>query len=161
MHAFAFTRRNISCQTLYQLKNRKIDHRYLLWGEVSIDLYTKQLLHDQPDYILGLGRYGGRDKDKIKIERTCSNQFGKRLLGNDNYEELEINSFLKPGKLSIYSKSIKTSYCNLVSWKIMSLIKENKLKAKYCFLHIPTTFKLHETVGEIEEMIYDHFEQKL
>jgi pyrrolidone-carboxylate peptidase len=101
---FAFTRRNISCRTLYALKN--LDSRYLLWGQKSIDKYSEFLLEHQPDHILGLGIYTGRDQTKIRIETKCSNIFKKQFIEGNSQKELEIKPFLKPGddrKFSLHS----------------------------------------------------------
>lgn len=57
---------------LYRLK--EIDCCYLIFGEASINKYIEFLLHDQPEYIIGLGLYSGKDQDKIRIETLCSNK---------------------------------------------------------------------------------------
>lgn len=142
LFGFAFTRRNISCRTLYSLK--EIDHRYLLWGKKSIDKYLEILLKEQPEYILGLGIYTGRDQSKIRIETKCITPSGK---------ELVISPFLKPGINSVLTETIGHSYCNLVSWKIMSLINSGKLKSQYTFLHLPKTMDIKIAVSEVEKLI--------
>lgn len=134
IYGFGFIK-NISAYTLYRLRN--INCCYLLCGEKSIDKYLELLLHDQPAYILGLGVYTGPNQQQIRIERKTNNRFGQRFLTGNDLMEIEIDPFLKPGLISGYSSSIGNYYCNMVSWRIMELIRSKKLKSKYCFLHIP------------------------
>lgn len=144
LFGFAFTKRNISYQTLYCLRN--IDCCYLLWGEKSINKYLEFLLEHQPEFILGLGIYTGRDQKKIRIETKCSNGLSKT----------DINPFLKPYQNSIFAESIGNSFCNLASWKIMELINLGNLKSRYTFLHLPKSMAPSFAVEEIESMI-KHF----
>lgn len=132
---FAFTKRNISCQTLYKLQN--LDNRYLLFGEASIDKYCEYLIKHNPEYILGLGIYGGRNKEYIHIETMCNNLFKKKLIDLKEYKEIEIKPFAIENELAKYSQTLGKSYCNLISWKICSLISSGKISSRYTFLHIP------------------------
>ncbi|MCK9368855.1 hypothetical protein M0R04_02650 [Candidatus Dojkabacteria bacterium] len=148
IYAFAFTKRNISCQTLYNIKN--LGSRCLLWGKVSIEKYIKKLLADQPEYILGLGQYTGRDNDCIWMETECSSRFGNN---KNDIEHLRIEPFLKETEPIKKSNHIKYSYCNLVSYNICKLIKEKKLKSKYTFLHIPKGMNVELASNEINEAL--------
>jgi hypothetical protein len=143
IYAFAF-KRNISCQTLYSLKN--LENMDLLWGKASIDKYCKKLLIDQPEYILGLGQYTGRDKECVWMETECSSRYGNN---KENIEYLKIRPFLKETELIKKSNHIGYSYCNLVSYKISKLIQERKLKSKYTFLHIPKNMRIIEVALEL------------
>ena len=135
---------------LYQLKN--VDCCYLIFPN-NINMYLDMLIHDQPPFILGLGSYSGVDQDNIRIETICSNQFRNNFIEGDHYTETEIKPFLKPTAFMKYTKAIGNSYCNLVSWKIMQLINQNKLNSHYTFLHIPKTMKYLIAGQEIDETL--------
>jgi pyrrolidone-carboxylate peptidase len=150
VYGFAFTRRNISCQTLYSVEG--FTHRTLLWGEVSIDRYVQKLLLDQPEYILGMGIYGGRDREHIRIETTCFNKFRRKEIMPGAPEQFEIPYFVKPTEISIIAKSIGNSWCNLVSWKITEQIMRGDLKSKFTFLHLPKRMDLNLTTTEVNSI---------
>lgn len=135
LYAFAFSRRNISSSTLYNLNN--LDNRYLLFGKVSIDKYCEKLLKDQPEYILGMGIYTGRDQTHLRIETRCSNKFRREYINSNSLIELEIKPFVDPSEDIILAQSIGNSWCNLISYKILSLIKAHKLNSNYTFIHLP------------------------
>lgn len=106
---------------LYRLKN--IDCCYLVFPN-NLDMYLDMLIHDQPDYVLGLGSYSGVDQDKVRIETICTNQFRNNLIDSNTPQKMEINPFLQPTNKMKYASAIGNSYCNLVSWKIMQLINQ-------------------------------------
>jgi len=137
---------------LYQLKN--IDCCYLIFPN-NLDKYFDMLIHDQPQYILGLGSYSGVDQDKIRIETICSNQFRNDFAEGDRYAEVEIKPFLKPTTIMKYANAIGNSYCNQVSWKIMQLISQGKLGSQYTFLHIPKTMKSWLIALEIDRALIE------
>lgn len=150
--AFAFTRRNISCTTLYSLKSNLIDHKYLLWGESSINKYLELIIKNQPKYILGLGIYTGNNDGKIRIETKCSSRF-KNLNQYASIDELDIHSYLKPNQNSKFTTSIGHSFCNLVSYKICKLIESGQIKSAYTFLHIPRGLKSIDTAATVDDML--------
>ncbi len=151
IHVFAFTRRNISCQTLYGVDG--FDHRTLLWGVASIDRFVQKLLADQPDYILGMGIYGGRDREHIRIETTCFNKFRRKEIMPGAPEKLDIPYFVQPTETSILAKSIGNSWCNLVSWKIVEQIIKGDLKSRFTFLHLPKRMKPEVASSEVAKML--------
>ena len=68
--AFAFEN-NVSEKALEKLpldQNRK----KVLSGVGSIEQYINYLKAEEPKYILGLGEYSGKDKDKIRIETVVN-----------------------------------------------------------------------------------------
>ena len=117
----------------------------------SIDKLVEKLIKLQPDKILGLGRYSGRDQDKIRIEATCSNKFRNSTFDNSPLTHLSINHWIQPNDEFKLAKGIGNSWCNLVSYKIMSAINSGKLKSQYTFLHIPKNVVLDPstTIGMI------------
>jgi hypothetical protein len=151
IYGFAFGKGNISAWTLWRLKN--IDCCYQVFGEKSIDGYLRFLLHNKPEYILGLGVYSGIDQDKIRIEAKCSNQFRNGFMEGNKLQELNIKPYLEPLENSKFGEGIGNSYCNMASWKIMNLINQNKLSSRYTFLHIPKIMKVWFAVAEIDKML--------
>lgn len=137
---------------LWQLK--QIDCCYSVFSN-NIDHYLFMILHDQPPYILGLGSYSGIDQDKIRIETKCSNQFRNDFENGNTYQEVQINLFLTPSSVAKLAYGIGNSYCNKVSWEIMKLINEKKLRSQYTFLHIPKTIKHWIVRKDIDRMLLD------
>lgn len=149
LYAFALT--NSLGRVLYKLKSPS--HCYIVWGN-NIEHYISMLLHDQPGHILGMGIYSGVDQYKIRIETATTNKFR-----NDPIEisfadkSLRINHFLKPKKNDAkLASGLGNSWCNLISWKIMRLIANGKLKSHYTFLHIPKKFPAYRTVEILDKM---------
>lgn len=135
---------------LYQLRN--LDCCYSVFPN-NIDYYLNLLLHDQPNYILGMGTYSGVDQDKIRIETLCTNKFRNDILYGNEYVEKKIDPYLEVSESMKFASGIGNSYCNLVSWKITELIDKGKLKAKYTFLHIPKNIKPWILVPEIDKAL--------
>lgn len=150
MYGFAFIK-NLSSKVLYKLRN--VDCCYLLAGKSSIDKYMEFLLHDQPENILGMGVYTGRDQDKIRIETKCSNKFRNKLIKENSLIEYDIDSFITPSEKVKTASGIGNSYCNYVSFRIMELIKNGKLNCNYTFLHIPKKRKFYEVATLIDKQL--------
>jgi len=148
--AFAFSKHNISSKTLYRLE--QIDSCYQVFPN-NINYYLDRLLHEQLENVLGLGIYTGRDSDKIRIETKCSNRYRRGFIDGDEFTEIDMSPYLHPLSNSKFAQGIGTSQCNLMSWKIMSLIREGKLKSGYTFLHIPKKFGVPRAVQEINRML--------
>lgn len=151
LYAFALT--NSLGKLLYKLKTP--DHCYLVWSN-NIDHYLNILLHDQPEFILGIGVYSGVDQETIKIETVTTNQFHNNPI-EDTTEisnNLPINYFLKPNVSDVkLASEVDNSLWNLISWKIMRLINKKLLKSKYTFLHIPKQFPSYKAASLIEQML--------
>jgi len=140
---------------LYRLKSP--DHCYIVYSN-NIDHYLDLLVHDQPSYILGLGSYSGIDQDKIRIERITTNQFRNDKIEDITTDKLEINNFLTIPSSNNYFKyadAMGNSWCNLISWKIMRLIKNGTLHSKYSFLHIPKSFDQKLASDEIDKILLE------
>lgn len=151
LYAFALT--NSIGRILYKLKTP--DHCYIVWDN-NIDHYLNILLHDQPQYILGMGEYSGIDQEAIRIETVTTNRFRNNSIEPSvkYLKRLKLNNFLesKDDNAKIAS-TLGNSRCNLVSWKIMKLINSGALKSHYAFLHVPNKFPSHQTVRLIEQML--------
>lgn len=99
------------------------------------------------DYILGMGAYSGRDNGKIRIEAVCSSQFRN---DKHNLKTRNIPYFIQEGGVfKVAAKGIGNSWCNLVSYKILS----KSPKIKYTFLHIPKTFDEVMAIVEIQRVV--------
>jgi hypothetical protein len=92
-----------------------------IFDEVDLGKYT---------HVIGMGQYSGRDQDKIRIEQTCSAQFRNK---NKGARRIKIPYFLDENEYMKLSDGIGNSYCNLLSYKIVTKF----LDLKYTFLHIP------------------------
>lgn len=148
---FGFQLHNVSSRTLYQIEG--FEHRTLLWGVKSIDKYLEKLLKDQPQYILGLGIYTGKGKDYLHLETETVNQFKKSKIDDVIQDKLNINPFLKESEKLKFTNTIGTSFCNYVSWKIVSEIQKGKLKSEYSFVHIPKSFEASMSGTVIQDQL--------
>lgn len=138
--AFAF-QDNISSSILQKLDI--VNKFYLPSNNRKIENFVEELVKINPHYILGLGMYSGKDKDKLRIETLCL----------DENETRQINYFLTPHIQTKLAKGIGNSYCNFVSFQIMKEIENKKLNTKYTFIHIPRTFDIDEAIAEINQML--------
>jgi pyrrolidone-carboxylate peptidase len=147
--AFSF-KENISEKVLDNILTKS--KYYLVADEKQIMLFIKNLLLHPPSFILGLGAYSGRDNNKLRIETICSNKFRNQVKGAE-YEIIDINKFIEPLNNSKLSKGMGNSYCNLISYNIMRIIKDNNIKTHYAFIHIPKSFNIKVATDEINQML--------
>lgn len=135
MLVFAFTKTN--SEAILRLLTLPDLVKVFLNGQESIDNLIETVIATQPKYILGLGEYSGRDQDAIRIETICSNKFRNTLSGS-NLEYKTMRPFVGAGGVMKNAKGIGTSWCNLVSYRLMTL---PDMEGRYTFLHIPKSFK--------------------
>jgi hypothetical protein len=138
---------------LYQLK--QIDCCYLLFGEASIDKYMEFLLHDQPRYILGIGKYHQSDKSNILITQTCSNYTKGNYDDSTNLIEKAIPNFLQQNSYMDFNNSSDESWQNYSCYEITKLIESKKLNAEFTFLQIPRQVKPWIAQKQIDEVLFD------
>lgn len=150
LYAFALT--SGLRRLIYGLKSP--EHCQIVYGN-NIDHYLEQLIRDQPSHILGLGSYSGVDQDKIRIEKIATNQFRNSKIEENAHDRIEINNFLLPiPKVNFkYTNAMGNSWCNLISWKIMRLIKNGTLHSRYSFLHIPKSVDKYIISKQIDDYI--------
>ena len=129
------------------------DEKFALSGASSIKRLLEMIGIEKFQLILGLGVYTGRDQDKIRIEQVCTNKFRNDLISINAPEKYQISSFLTSLKNSKYAYRMGNSWCNLVSWKIMTLINKLGLETQYTFLHIPNRMSINDALKEINTMI--------
>ncbi len=153
---FAFSRTSAS----RILQNLPLDEVLFLWPRPTLAAMQKlvtTLQEKQPTHILGLGMYGGRDRNKMRVERTCTNQFHSHRIG-DSLIRHEINYYLESSEYIKISDGIRTSYCNIVSYLIMDSILSRVLQSQYTFVHIPKGFNFTIATAEIgkqlENLVY-------
>ena len=116
----------------------------------NLDSFTDLLNTIQiknPNYILGLGQYSGKDQKYIKLEICCSNRFRN---SPDIPERININSFINPTNQIHLANSIGNSFCNKISYQIM---KNHPKHSRYTFLHIPKNFDQKKAKSIIEESL--------
>ena len=101
-------------------------------------------------FVLGLGQYSGKDKDKLRIETICKNKFRNKLIDINGKSEYLISTQINPGVESKNACGIGNSYCNLLSYLIAS--KNNN----YAFIHIPKNFDI-ETAGREIKILCQRF----
>lgn len=146
---FAFER-NISATVLWALEtNNKM---CIKSTEDDIVNSIEALLSDRPSYIIGLGEYTGKDRDRIRIETACTNKFRNIVRGME-YKETRISEFLKPALHSKLAKGIGNSYCNLISHYISDRIKALNGQTRYGFIHIPEGFSVDTAANEINHIL--------
>ncbi|MBP7057263.1 hypothetical protein KBB08_02120 [Candidatus Gracilibacteria bacterium] len=123
--------------------------------EANLDSYLRVVVRDQPQHIIGLGIYTGKDQEAIRIETTAKNQFRNMTIESTAAIEeiIEQSSFLTPITGTKITTSMGNSWCNLISWKIMRIIKDGSLKSQFTFLHIPKTFPQSQAIMLINQMI--------
>lgn len=152
IYAFGFGKNNISAQVLGRLQNA--DLKYQIFPN-NIEHFTQILITENPEYILGMGLYSGIDKDKIRIETRCTNQFRNGPIDKflPTSRSIEINNFVPMAAGFKYSKAMGNSYCNLVSYKIMQQIESKQISSKYSFLHIPNSHGYKISAKQIDNRL--------
>jgi pyrrolidone-carboxylate peptidase len=137
---FAF-KGNISSSVLEKLN---VENKfYIFSNNQKIEEFVTKIISLQPRYILGLGMYSRKDKDKLRIETQL----------NKEEERLPINYFLTPLANTKLAQGMGNSYCNFISRQLMEAINSKKLKSEYTFIHIPKSFQTEKAANEIEEML--------
>lgn len=151
---YGFSLSRLTSRILWRLK--PLDMCYQVFSN-NIDHYLYMLMHDQPKYILGMGTYTGTDQNLIKIETLVKNQFRNRIIDRKfsaSHKHL-IHPFIKQVSRTKYASGFDDSFCNLVSWKIVSLIEIGELRSQYAFLHIPKSYTSKDALAVIEDLIHD------
>jgi pyrrolidone-carboxylate peptidase len=146
---FAFPR-NASTRVMYALN--RFDYCYVLWPN-NLDQLVKRLLRDQPEHILGMGIWSGRDQDKVRIETRCTNIFRRGFIEGNSLRKLKLKPFLKPDQGSKYGTGMGFSYCNRASWRVAREIEKGQLNSEFCFLHLPRMMKDEQLVAEVINLL--------
>lgn len=133
----------------------------------TINQYIEELVLKQPQFILGLGEYTGKDQNLVRIESQCKNQFRNNKIDPSLPIDTTLSwiPFLSKTDKSKKGSALGNSWCNLVSWRIMQLIEQKKLKSRYTFLHLPQSMPEEEMLAIVQNLISlakadtDHFQK--
>lgn len=137
------------------LRSLPLAHKRVVESSVSaIDALIDESMEAAPKYIIGMGQYTGRDRDRLRVETVCTNKFRNSIEGNA-FEVLEISEFLVPSLRSKFARGMGNSWCNRVSYCIAKRILDQNLPTQYAFIHIPASFNAILAAEEIHMMI-DH-----
>lgn len=101
---------------------------------------------NQYDYVLGMGMYSGRDSDALRLETQCNSHFRNN---KDNLQKISIPYFLHADEGIKLAMGIGTSWCNLVSYRLLKA----KPKLKYTFIHVPKLFPVNEAAKIIDQQL--------
>ncbi len=119
---------------LYKLQS--VSSCYILF-ENNLNHYLEMIRHEQPDAVLGLGRYSGRDQDKIRVETRFTNRFRNDFIDDRSEKVISVEPFFEvPDDMKI-ATAAGNSWCNMFSYKISQFIQNEDLDTRYVFLHIP------------------------
>ncbi|MFZ5955785.1 MAG: hypothetical protein ACOYT4_05145 [Nanoarchaeota archaeon] len=104
-------------------------HDVFVFGKLKQDLvqFEKSILLKNPKLIIGIAK-----SDKTRFEKIAINNFNNKLIersGKDSY-----NLFVP--KIFDISKIPTNSFCNYTMYRISKFIDENKLQARFSFLHL-------------------------
>ncbi len=147
--AYAFTHNkhlNISSEILSDLKCENKFYIDCKTTDIAIrdtELMLNEISRLNPDLILGMGHYSGRDKSHLRLEQICKNKFRDIILGETT--EYYFGDYFKDKFDPEYFKlayAMGNSFCNLSCYKISEVIEKNNLNSKLCFVHIPKSFDL-------------------
>lgn len=115
----------------------------------------KNIFSKKPDIILGLGQHP-RGK-MLRLERIGKNSI---KINPDQYQlvekkptKIEVNLKLKKKDFSWISYNAGNFTCNYEIYQIMRYIKNNKLKTRFAFIHIPKDYNLKNAIKHIEYYI--------
>lgn len=162
LYTFAFA--NISGQVVSKLTDTTGN---TILRPSTINQYIEELVLKQPQYILGLGEYSGKDQNLIRIETECKNQFRNNQIDPSLPIETTLTwkAFLAKNDKSKKGAALGNSWCNLVSWRIMQLIESKKLQSHYTFLHLPQSLPEEQLIETVQNLINsakadtDHFQK--
>lgn len=120
------------------IKQLPLHHKVILESSVSeIEKFIEDLIAVQPEHIVGMGEYSGRDQDAIRIETAAWNIFRNSVIDENSAKILKLHPFLKVTEGFKIANALGNSWCNLVSYKIQEKINSGELQSKFTFLHIP------------------------
>ncbi len=162
LYTFAFA--NISGQVVSKLTDTTENN---ILRPSTINKYIDELVLKQPKYILGIGEYSGKDQNLVRIETQCKNQFRNNPIDPSQPIETTLTwlPFVTKTDQSKIGSALGNSWCNLVSWRIMQLIKDKKLQSKYSFLHLPQSMPEEQMIKTVQNLIdsakvdTDHFQK--
>lgn len=148
MIAFAFAGTN-SDQVLRKITHPGIEKHYLKSEMNYLEAFLDYLRMAEPDFILGMGQYSGRDKEYIRVEMLCRNKFRRAEINQGGKDEISIMPYFFMNDYFDLTQGMGNSWCNYISYKICSELEQHK----FSFLHIPKTFSITLAAREIDEQL--------
>ena len=140
--------RNISSSVNSRLElDIEHDKKYVFSSEQAIKRFVTNTDFSGYTHVLCMGRYGGRDQDKLRLETVCSSKFRRTDPIN---ERLEITPFIEPNDKTKLASAIGNSWCNLLSY---SLLKEIDGRCEFTFVHIPKKMRIEKAAGILKQSI--------
>lgn len=137
----------VSKEVVLSVKGR-IEKQYFKSNVEDIKNFVESTDFDKYDYVIGCGIYSRKDCDRIRIEKLCCSQFRNN---KTNLNTLAIPYFLTPDNNFKFAKSIGNSWCNLVSYFILS----KSPNIRYVFLHIPRSLSTEKAASIISKKLED------
>lgn len=122
------------------------DIKIIKSSETGIESFISRTDFSHYKRIIGMGMYSGRDKDRVRIETECSSQFRNK---KENLTRLPIPYFIDENDTFKLAKGIGNSWCNLVSFRLLSSHKITN----YTFLHIPRTMSDKFVAGSLRKKV--------
>lgn len=146
---FAFSP-TIAEKVLDRIDIKNIEKRLLSSSYSAINEFVDNLDYSKFRYIIGMGVYSGRDKSQLRLETVYRNKFRNNIISKTPVT-ITVMPFMQPSKYLKIASGIGNSWCNLVSYKVSSLIDDDSIK--YNFLHIPKLFNEKLAIEAIKEQI--------
>ncbi len=122
------------------------DVKIIASSEQNVERFISETDFSAYDYIIGMGSYSGHDKDKVRVEASCSNQFRN---DKTRLRKLEIPYFIEPKGIFKFARGIGNSWCNLVSYALLSKNPD----IQYTFLHIPKSQSYKTVADEVRKVL--------
>ncbi|MEA2056854.1 MAG: hypothetical protein U9O78_04110 [Patescibacteria group bacterium] len=125
---------------------------YILF-ENNLNHYLKLIKHEQPDAVLGLGTYAGKDHKKIRVETRFTNKFRNDYIDGDSERVIAAEPFFEASDEMKLATAAGNSWCNMFSYKITTFIQNADLKTNYTFLHVPKKMKWWQAKEIIDQTL--------
>ncbi len=128
------------------LLDNQFDKNIVKSSVSDIESFIRETNFTYYNYILGMGKYSGRDTNALRIETICSSKFRN---SKSKIATKPIPYFLQPSDGIKLARGIGNSWCNLVSYK---LVREFP-KKPYTFVHIPRSYDPRTAISSLEKQL--------
>lgn len=146
---FSF-RGNIAERVLIKMSIPGVDKVYLPSGEKSIRAFVDGLELECYGRVLGLGMYGGPDKESLRVELVATSRFRNQ---GEVDERVVLPGFLKESPGLKETNAMGNSYCNLVSYLLVRRLESEAERIGFNFVHIPKRFSETEAARILSEQL--------
>lgn len=143
-----------SSEILLDKINAKVDKLYLSLGfEISKKEFMNIMENNEYDYIISFGQKPVTKK--IYIEEYA---FNLNIKYHTNYDYLNIINVLEQNNLKYkISNNAGHHYCNYIYYLGLKFIKDNKLKTKMVFIHIPYLNRINN-INDLANVFSKYFD---